>query len=223
MLIKLDNISKVYKMDGVEIKAIDSISLEIQTGEFIALIGTSGSGKSTLMHIIGLLDSPTDGLYLFEGNDVTKFKDKNLAKIRNEKIGFIFQAFNLLPKTSAFENVKLPSLYSNNKTRVEERAIDLLTKVGLSDRANNKPSQLSGGQQQRVAIARSLMNEPQIILADEPTGNLDTRSGKEILDLLANLNNEGKTVIIVTHDQEVANTAKRKIRISDGKIVEDTK
>lgn len=223
MLIKLTNIEKVYKMDGVQIRALDGITLEINEGEFTALIGASGSGKSTLMHVIGMLDTPTSGEYLFEDVEVHKYTETELAKIRNKKIGFIFQSFNLLAKTPAIENVMLPALYSVNKKDMEARARELLQKVGLGERLNNRPSQLSGGQQQRVAIARSLMNNPQIILADEPTGNLDSKSGKEILELLTSLNKEGKTVIIVTHDREVAETAKRKITLKDGKIVSDEK
>ena len=223
MLIKVEGISKIYRLDGVEIKALDTVSLNIEKGEFIAIVGASGSGKSTLMHILGFLDAPTSGSYMFEDKDVTKFSDAQFAKIRNAKIGFIFQSFNLLAKTPAVENVKLPAMYSKNKKDLEKRALDLLKRVGLENRRMNKPSQLSGGQQQRVAIARALMNDPEIILADEPTGNLDTKSGKEILDLLAELNKEGKTVIIVTHDHEVAETAHRKIKVSDGKIVEDSR
>jgi len=222
MLIKLRDISKIYKMDGVEIKALDKVSLEIKDGEFAAIIGPSGSGKSTLMHVIGFLDALSSGSYFFEDVDVSGFSDSELAKIRNRKVGFIFQSFNLLPKTSSLDNVKLPALYSKNKNDTEERAKKLLERVGLKDRMQNKPSQLSGGQQQRVAIARSLMNDPQIILADEPTGNLDSKSGDEVLKILTQLNKEGKTVVIVTHDQNVANTAKRNIFISDGKIVKDT-
>lgn len=223
MLIKLTNISKVYKMDGVEVAALDGITLEIEKGEFVALVGASGSGKSTLMHVIGFLDQPTAGNYFFEGKEVVKLKENEFAKIRNKKIGFIFQSFNLLAKTPAIENVKLPALYSENKRDLDIRAEKLLGRVGLSEKLMNKPSQLSGGQQQRVAIARALMNDPEIILADEPTGNLDSKSGKEVLELLENLNSEGKTVIIVTHDAEVASHAKRKITLGDGKILKDEK
>lgn len=223
MFIKLENISKTYKLEGIEIKALDKVSFEVLEGEFVAIIGASGSGKSTLMHIIGFLDSPTDGRYTFEDLDVTKFTDDELSKTRNLKVGFIFQSFNLLAKTSSLDNVKLPMIYSKNRADMSKRAKEALEKVGLSDRLFNKPSQLSGGQQQRVAIARALVNNPQMILADEPTGNLDSKSGHEILDLLTGLNNDGRTVLIVTHDLDVAKKAKRIITIGDGRIISDRK
>ncbi len=223
MLIKLENISKSYKLEGIEIKALDNVSFEVSEGESTAIVGASGSGKSTLMHIIGFLDTPSRGRYMFEDLDVTKFTDDELSRIRNLKVGFIFQSFNLLAKTSALDNVKLPLVYSRNKADMDERAKKALEKVGLSDRLFNKPSQLSGGQQQRVAIARALVTDPQMILADEPTGNLDSKSGHEILDLLTKLNEEGTTLLIVTHDSDVAKKAKRIITIGDGKIVSDKK
>lgn len=223
MLIKLEDITKTYKLDGIEIKALSNVSLAIEKKEFISIIGASGSGKSTLMHIIGLLDTPSSGKYYLEDLEATKLSDQEFAKIRNRKIGFIFQAFNLLPKTPAIENVKLPAFYSKDKSKLNERAEELLIKVGLADRLQNKPSQLSGGQQQRVAIARALMNDPDIILADEPTGNLDSKSGKDILNLLSKLNEEGKTIVIVTHDPDVAGHTRRTLKLSDGKVVEDKK
>jgi len=220
MLLELIKVSKIYRMDGVEVKALDNVSLEIKKGEFVAIQGPSGSGKSTLMHIMGCLDTPTTGKVILEGRDVSKLNEEELAKIRNKKIGFVFQTFNLLPRTTALENVILPLIYANlsPKERVL-KAKKALENVGLSHRINHFPNQLSGGQQQRVAIARALVNRPKIILADEPTGNLDSRSGKEIMEIFKKINQEGNTVVIVTHDAEVAGYAKRVIKIRDGRIV----
>lgn len=221
-LLFLRGVSKIYKMGQVEIKALDNVSLSIQKGEFVAIQGPSGSGKSTLMHIIGCLDTPTKGKVIFEGGDVSQLKEGSLAKIRNQKVGFVFQTFNLLPRTTALANVELPLLYSQLDSRSRERdlAKKVLNAVGLGERALHFPSQLSGGEQQRVAIARALVNRPLIILADEPTGNLDSKTGKEILAILQQLNKEGNTIVIVTHDLAIASHAKRIIKLKDGKIIE---
>ena len=219
ILLQAKNISKTYKLGDQEIRAIRNISLNIKKGEFISIIGKSGSGKSTLMHILGLLDTPSSGELLLNGKDVSKLSEAQLAKIRNVEIGFVFQAFNLLQRTSAIDNVLLPLKYSNvPRTEWEEKAKEQLRLVDLLDRRDNKSNELSGGQKQRVAIARALVNNPSIIMADEPTGNLDTKTGKEIIDLFFKLHDQGKTIIIVTHDEELANIAKRKIIIHDGEI-----
>ncbi len=219
-LIKLSNIDKTFDLDGeLKFQALKNINLTINEGEFVAIIGPSGSGKSTLMNILGLLDHPTSGSYHLEGSDVARLKDDRRAELRNKKIGFVFQNFNLLPRTPAVENVALPLIYSGVKhSERVKRAREALGEVGLSEKYSSKPSQLSGGQQQRVAIARALVTNPEIIFADEPTGNLDSKTGKEILELLKNLNKEGKTIILITHDDYIANTAKRIIRIKDGEI-----
>jgi putative ABC transport system ATP-binding protein len=220
-MIHLKNISKIYDKAGQEkVVALDGINLEIGKGEFVAIIGNSGSGKSTMMNILGLLDKPSLGNYYLENQVVEKLSDNQLAEIRNQKIGFVFQAFHLLPRTSAIENVELPLIYSNLK-EIRELAYESLKKVGLADRVNHKPNELSGGQQQRVAIARALVTNPEIILADEPTGNLDSQSGAGIMELLVQLNLLGKTIVIITHDPNIAAQAKRVINIKDGRIVED--
>jgi len=220
-IIHIESMAKHYKMGDNIVTALDHISLDILQGDFVAIVGPSGSGKSTLMNMIGCLDKPDSGQYILEGHVVNQLKDYELAKIRNEKIGFIFQNFNLLTKMTALENVELPLLYRGVKAKERrERALDSLKQVGLSDRANHLPSQLSGGQQQRVAIARALVGSPPILLADEPTGALDSATSKDIMDILENLNRSGHTIILITHDLNVAKRAKRVIRISDGKLSE---
>lgn len=221
VLLKLSNVEKVYRMDGISIKALDGISLMIREGEFVAITGASGSGKSTLMHIIGCLDTPTNGEVFLDGQKVSDFSERQLAVVRNQKIGFVFQQFNLLARTSALENVALPLIYSDLlESKIEEKAKEALSRVGLSDRLHHHPNQLSGGQQQKVAIARALVTNPSLILADEPTGNLDSKSGQEILKVFQQLNQQGNTIIFVTHDQQVAANAQRIIKIKDGKIEE---
>ena len=216
---ELKNIVKTYITGGDSFNALDGVSLSIRRGEFISITGPSGSGKSTLMHIIGLLDNPTNGKVLLEGRDISQLKENDLARIRNQTLGFVFQQFNLLAKTSALENVALPLLYSD--TPASDRELisrQMLNKVGLSDKLKNTPAQLSGGQQQRVAIARALVNHPKIILADEPTGNLDSKSGQEVISLIHQLHREGNTIVLVTHDPNLANQAQKVIIIKDGKI-----
>ncbi len=222
-MIRFEDIYKIYNMGENEVRAIDGITLEIRENEMAAIIGQSGSGKSTCMNIIGCLDVPTSGKYFLNGRDMSRLKDDELAEIRNKALGFIFQQYNLIPKLNVLENVELPLIYKgvHEKERAEI-ATEALRKVGIDDKKNNMPSQLSGGQQQRVSIARALAGNPSIILADEPTGALDTKTGREVLDFLQKLNEEGNTVILITHDMGVAERAKRIIRISDGKIVEDS-
>ncbi|HOY61348.1 MAG TPA: ABC transporter ATP-binding protein [Candidatus Woesebacteria bacterium] len=218
-VLELVNIVKTYISGNTTFNALDGVSLCINQGEFISITGPSGSGKSTLMHIVGLLDNPTSGQVLLEGQDISHLDEEELAKTRNVTLGFVFQQFNLLAKTSAIENVSLPLLYSDvPKSQRLSKSIKMLTKVGLSDKLKNTPAQLSGGQQQRVAIARALINDPKIILADEPTGNLDSKSGKEIMSLFHQLHHEGRTIILVTHDLELAKQAERLIIIKDGKV-----
>jgi putative ABC transport system ATP-binding protein len=224
MVIGLEGVFKIYKMGDTAVHALDDVTLAIDEGEFVAIVGPSGSGKSTLMNILGCLDTPTSGKYEFEGKDVSKLNDNELAAIRNLRIGFVFQNFNLLPKLTALENVELPLMYAGKSTAYRRnRAKEMLEAVGLGERLHHKPKELSGGQQQRVAIARALSADPPIILADEPTGNLDTRSGREIMEILKALNQNGKTIILITHDINIANQANRKVHIQDGKIVKDEK
>ena len=218
-LIDLKNIFKKYQMGTTTINALNGLECSVEKGEYVALMGPSGSGKSTLMNVIGCLDSPTSGIYLLNGQDVSDMSDDELANVRNVEIGFVFQSFNLLPRTSALENVALPLVYAGvaKKERLE-RAQAVLEKVGLGDRGDHKPNELSGGQRQRVAIARALINNPSIVLADEPTGNLDSKSSSEIMHLFQAIHDEGNTVVMVTHEEDIAKYAKRTIRMRDGKL-----
>ena len=221
-LLVVEHVSKLYKMDGVEFQALSDVSLTIKEGEFVAIMGPSGSGKSTLMHIIGCLDKPTKGRVLLDSQDISKASENMLAYIRNKSIGFVFQQFNLLRKTSAISNVELPLIYAKvSAGQRRERAKKLLEEVGLGDKLGNLPSQLSGGQQQRVAIARALVTDPLILLADEPTGNLDSKSGVEIMEMFNKLNKKGHTIILVTHEHDIAAFAKRVIQLKDGKVIKD--
>ena len=221
-LISLKDIYKIYHVGGEEVRALDGIDLEIGENEYLAVMGPSGSGKSTLMNMIGCLDTPTDGIYEFEGEMVQVMDDAQLASIRNRKIGFVFQTFNLLPKATAHHNVEIPLVYANiRKEKRMRMASDALESVGLADRMYHKPNELSGGQRQRVAIARALVNNPSILLADEPTGNLDSKSGQEIMGILDLLHGKGNTIILVTHEDDIAKHAHRTIRLFDGKITED--
>lgn len=221
-LIELEDITKIYYMGKVEVPAISGITLSISQGEMIAIIGASGSGKSTLMNIIGCLDKPTSGKYFLEGTDVSQFNDNKLAEIRNKKLGFVFQSYNLLSRASAVANVELPLVYSGSRQK-HKRAMEALERVGLAKRANHKPNEMSGGEQQRVAIARALINNPSVILADEPTGNLDSVSTNQIISVFRELNEAGITVVLVTHEMDIAGRAQRIIRLYDGKIVSDEK
>ena len=223
-LISLKDIYKIYNVGGEEVRALDGINLEIKENEYVAIMGPSGSGKSTLMNMIGCLDTPTSGVYEFEGEMVQVMDDAQLASIRNRKIGFVFQTFNLLPKATAQHNVEIPLVYANiQKAQRIQLASDALDSVGLEDRMHHKPNELSGGQRQRVAIARALVNSPSIILADEPTGNLDSKSGHEIMDIFNLLHKKGHTIILVTHEDYIAKQAHRTIRLFDGKVTEDAK
>ncbi|MFC1956513.1 ABC transporter ATP-binding protein [Chloroflexota bacterium] len=221
-MIALENISKIYRMGEVEVPAIRDMDLAIDRGEILAIIGPSGSGKSTLMNIIGCLDKPTVGRYMLEGADVSRLNDNQLAEIRSSKLGFVFQEFNLLSRASALANVELPLVYSGGSRR-SQRAMEALERVGLGARAKHRPTELSGGEQQRVAIARALVNNPAIVLADEPTGNLDSVSSGEIITIFKELNRDGITVILVTHEMDIANQTKRIIRLHDGKVASDEK
>ncbi len=221
MLISLNKISKVYHMEEVDVPALRGVTADIAAGEFVAIMGHSGSGKSTLLNLLGCLDRPDEGTYLLDGEEVSQLNSDELARIRNLKIGFVFQNFNLLPRTSALENVELPLYYGPRISSHErrQRAADLLTRIGLKERLNHHPGQLSGGQQQRVAIARALVNNPPLILADEPTGNLDSRSSEDIMALFQELNRDGITIVMVTHEPDIAHFAKRVITMRDGEIV----
>ena len=221
-MIELENVAKIYQMGKVEVPALRGITLNIERGEMLAIIGASGSGKSTLMNIIGCLDKPTLGTYLLEGSDVNRLNDNKLAEIRSKKLGFVFQEYNLLSRASAAANVELPLIYGNGLNR-HKRALEALERVGLAERSKHKPTELSGGEQQRVAIARALVNNPAIILADEPTGNLDSATTAEIISIFRQLNQEGITVVLVTHEMDIAEQTRRIIRLYDGKIVSDEK
>jgi putative ABC transport system ATP-binding protein len=219
-IIKMVDITKIYTGADVGTTALKDIDLVVKKGEFLAITGRSGSGKSTLMHVIGLLDTPTSGTYFLNGTDVSKLGEDEQAFQRNKEIGFVFQSFNLLPKSTAVENVILPAIYAGMGTKERtEKAVELLTELGLEDHLNKRPNQMSGGQQQRVAIARALMNNPELILADEPTGNLDTRSGEDVMNTLKQLNKEGKTIVLITHEHDIASQAKKILHLEDGMLV----
>jgi putative ABC transport system ATP-binding protein len=221
-MITLENITKIYRMGKLEVPGLRGVSLDIQQGEMLAIIGASGSGKSTLMHIIGCLDKPTEGRYIFEGADVSHLSDDNLAEMRNKKFGYVFQDFNLLSRATALSNVELPLIYSGVHQR-GKLAMEALERVGVAARANHKPTELSGGEQQRVAIARALVNNPSLILADEPTGNLDSATTEQIVSVFHQLNEDGITIVLVTHEMDVARQTKRIVRLYDGKIASDEK
>jgi putative ABC transport system ATP-binding protein len=221
-MIELENVTKIYQMGKVQVPALQGITLNIEQGEMMAIIGASGSGKSTLMNIIGCLDKPTSGRYLLDEADVNRLNDNKLAEIRSKKLGFVFQEYNLLSRASALANVELPLVYGNGRNR-RKRALEALERVGLAGRSNHKPTELSGGEQQRVAIARALVNNPSIILADEPTGNLDSATTDQIIALFRQLNQDGITVVLVTHEMDIAEQTRRIIRLYDGKVVSDEK
>jgi putative ABC transport system ATP-binding protein len=223
IVLRVEDIHKYYELGEARVHALRGVTLEIRRGEFVALMGASGSGKSTFMNILGCLDKPSSGRYLLEGIDVSKHDKKTLALIRNQKIGFVFQGFNLLARTTALENAELPTLYAKvDRVEREKRATDALSMVGLAERMHHFPSQMSGGQQQRVAIARALVNRPSILLADEPTGNLDSRTSVEIMEIFQHLNDQGLTIVLVTHEQDISQFAKRVLIFRDGKIRSDT-
>ena len=222
MIIQIENLFKVYRNGSLEVTALREVDLSVEVGEFVAIMGQSGSGKSTLMNILGCLDSLSAGKYYLDGEDVSKIAGRKLAAIRNRKIGFVFQSYNLLPRMNALQNVELPMIYAGAKSRHRRHAaLEALDRVGLADRVHHKPSEMSGGQKQRVAIARALVNEPAILLADEPTGNLDSRSGEEIMGIFQRLNREGVTIVMVTHEPEIANHANRIVAFKDGRIIKD--
>ncbi|KAB3532120.1 ABC transporter ATP-binding protein [Alkaliphilus serpentinus] len=221
-MIEIKNLSKIYKTGNISVTALKNVTLKIEKGEFVGIMGPSGSGKSTFMNIIGCLDRPTSGLYVLDDKTIENMSDNELAEVRNNKIGFVFQSFNLLPRTSALKNVELPMVYAKVSAKERRsRALEALDWVGLGDRTHHNPNELSGGQKQRVAIARSLVNQPAIILADEPTGNLDTKSGEEVMEIFKKLNKDGVTIILVTHERDIAEQSKRIVTFRDGEIISD--
>jgi putative ABC transport system ATP-binding protein len=219
-LIHLDNIVKIYEIGEVKVNALDHVNLDVDTGEMVSIMGPSGSGKSTMMNLLGCLDRPTSGTYLLDGIDVSRMSDDQLAAVRNKKIGFVFQSYNLLPRIDALMNAELPLIYTSAKNR-RERAMKAMESVGIGKRAHHRPSEMSGGEQQRVAIARALVNDPPLILADEPTGNLDTSTSHNIMEFLQNLNKTGITIVIVTHEEDIASYTKRTVYLRDGRIVQE--